>query len=182
SYAPLPKGEGLCVWVVHAKGSNSLFHPKEEKVTGCFPQAAGMLSPEIEGINVFVLLGGVLSVANAPIRTDEEPLRMFLHPGMIRCALQGEVQSDFDPELATHLHQVSKVLKSAKLGMDGIMSTCLGANRPRAPYVTRLGHRRIVPTLSIHLTDGVNRGKIDDVKTHRRDLGDASLGVFECTM
>ena len=47
-----------------------------------------------------------------------EPLRMIAHPGMIRRALKGDIQSDLETVLGCGVTQDAEVVDRAQFGVD----------------------------------------------------------------
>ena len=81
---PFPERERLGMWIVHPEDPDSLSDPEGAPVVGL----------EIERIDVLVLLGRVLRILDAAIRTMLEPVRVRAHVRVIGRALERDVEGD----------------------------------------------------------------------------------------
>ena len=96
---PFPEGEGLGVRIVDAEDAHALADPVLDHALQFLPQRLPVLALEIEGIDVLVFLRRILGVLDAAVRPVAEPLGMLLDVGVIRRALEGDVQRHFDAQL-----------------------------------------------------------------------------------
>src|SRR5262249_22048752 len=86
---PLPEGERLGVWVVYPKDSYALVDPELDYALELLPERAPLLSIEVEGVDVLVLLGWVLGVLDGAVGPGAEPLRVLAHVGVVGRDLEG---------------------------------------------------------------------------------------------
>ena len=89
---PFPEGERLSMGVVDTENLDSLVGPEQNDVLDFFPQGLVVFVVVVEGVNVFVLLGRVFRKLDAAVRFVKEPFRVTLHVGMVRAAVEGNVQ------------------------------------------------------------------------------------------
>lgn len=69
--------------VVDAKRLHTLVHPKVDHVAAGFPHALAIGAPEVERVDVFVLLGWIFRVANAAVDAHVEPIGVLFDPWVI---------------------------------------------------------------------------------------------------
>src|SRR6185437_4327254 len=100
----------------------------------------------------------------------EEPLGVLLQPGMVGRALDGEVERDLDSELLRVADELAELLLGPERGLDGIVATLLGADRPGAADVAGLRGLRVVPALAVRVADRVDRRQVENVDA---ELGEA---------
>ena len=93
---PLPEAERLRVGVVDAEDPDALTDPVEDDAEQGLPQCLPVRALEVDRVDILVPLGRVLGVLDAPVGPPAKPLRMLLHPGMIRGALEGQVQGHLE--------------------------------------------------------------------------------------
>src|SRR4051794_25387363 len=77
-----------------------------------------------------------------------EPLRVLVHPGMVRRALQGEVQRDLQTLPGGLLHEPVEVLDRAQVRVDGVVAALRRADRPRHTHIVRTGGQGVVAALA----------------------------------
>src|SRR5690606_23635996 len=121
---------------------------------------AGITAVEVDVDDVLVLLRRVLGVTDAAVRSPGEPARMLLQPGVVRRALDGEVQGDLQAMLAGGADQFAEILATAQLRVDGLVAALLAADRIGAAGIVRPGGERIVAALAMGVADGVDRREI----------------------
>src|SRR6185437_9381733 len=107
---------------------------------------------------------------------------MLRDPGVVRCALEGDVQGQFHLSCAKLLNQIFKVSQGAKLGQDGEMSALLCADGPGTAYVVALRVGRVVLTLAKAAANGVNGRQIKHVETHIRNVIKLLYYIAQCPM
>ena len=62
---------------------------------------------------------------------------VFARPGMIRCALQCQVQRHLHAQVARRGDEVVEVVDGAQIRVDGVVAALVAADRPRRPHVCR---------------------------------------------
>src|SRR5207245_2165639 len=140
-----PEDEGLGVRVVDPEDPDSLLCPEEGDLEQLGPQPTPGGGREIEGVDVLVLLGRVLRVLDAPVGAVPEPFRVLLDVGMVRGALEGQVESDLEAVLPGPLDQPPEAGQGAELGMDLEVATLFGPDGPGAAGVLRARLAAVVP-------------------------------------
>jgi len=101
---------------------------------------------------------------------------------MVRRALQGEVQRDFQPDLVRRRDEGAEVLLCTQLRVDRVVATFQRADRPRRTDVALSGDERVVAALAVDPADRVDRRQVDDVEAHLRDPGQPVRGGREGTV
>src|SRR5438105_1562852 len=135
---------------------------------------------EFEGIDVFVFFRGIFRILNRSIRPPSKPFRMLPNIRMIRRALIGEIQCDVDAPAFGSRYKVAKIIETSKLGVNRLMSTLLGADRPRASGLARHGFARVVFAFAMGAPDRMDRGKIKNVEAHFSHFrNDDPLAILE---
>src|SRR3989454_11151789 len=127
---PGPELHGLRVWIVHAERAHAVADPELEDPPHLVPERSGILALEVQRVDVLVLLRRVLRVLDGAVGPVKEPLRVLADPGVIRRALDGEVERDLEPEAPRGLDEAGKVVERAQGRMDGPEATRRAANRP----------------------------------------------------
>ena len=176
---PLPERECLRVGVVDAEDHHSLGDPVVEHALEFRPQPLPIVRLEVERIDVLVLLGWVLRVLHAAVGAPAEPGRVRLDVGMVRRALERNVQGDLEVVGGSCRHQLAEVLQRAELGQDVLVPALGGADGPGAADIARLGGERVVLSLALLATDRVDRRKVKHVESHACDRRQALLDVLE---
>lgn len=108
------------------------------------------------------------------VGADAEPLRVLTHPGVVRRALQRQVQRDLDAVVARLGDEVVEVLDAAEVGMDRVMTALVRADRPHGSGAGGRGvggsrGRGVVGALAMGEPDRVDRRQVDDVEPHVGD-------------
>ena len=155
--------------VVHPEDLDPGVDPLHQHTQALGVQAVRVVV-EVERVDVLVLLRRVLGVGDRAVRLGGEPLRMCLDPRVIRCALQCEVQRHLDAQLPGALHERLEVGHGAEFGMDGVVATVLGPDRPGRTDVPRRREQAVVGTLAVGHADRVDGRQVDDVEAHARDV------------
>jgi len=81
--APLPEGEGFGVRVVDAEDADAAVEPILEDAAQLVPEAAPVGRLEVEGVDVLILLGGILGVLDGAVGTVEEPVGVLGDPRVV---------------------------------------------------------------------------------------------------
>jgi hypothetical protein len=80
--------------VVHPENTDSALRPKGYDIRQLPPKSAPIGVVKIQGINVLILFGRVFGVLDGTVGPGKEPPWMFADVGMVRGAVDGEIQSD----------------------------------------------------------------------------------------
>ena len=144
---PLPEGERLGVRVVDAEDRDAVADPEQQDVATRVPERLPVVAPEVERVDVLVLLRRILRVLDRSVGADVEPVVMLLHPGMIGRALQRVVERDLEAESARRVHEPIEVGERAEGRVDRRVSALFIADRPRTADVVRSGVERVVLSL-----------------------------------
>ena len=102
--------------IVHAEDADALLRPVDHDAFKLFPELPPVLRLEVQGVDILVFLRGVFRVLDRAVRPPEEPLRVFFNVGMVRRALEGDIQGDFDIVFCGFSDQVPEILQRAQLG------------------------------------------------------------------
>ena len=112
--------------IVHAVAD-----PELEDVAARRPQRDPVLvprRPELDRVDVLVLLRRVLGVADRAVGPLAEPLGMVPDPRVVGAALEGVVEGDLHAERLGLLAERDEVVERAELGVDGVVAA-LGRRR-----------------------------------------------------
>ena len=176
---PLPEVERLGMRIVHPEGAHPLIHPEHEDAQELLPELAPVLGLEVKRVDILVFLRRVLRVLDRAVRPSGKPFRVLTQIGMIRGTLERDVECNLQPTLASGLNQVFEVSQGSELGMDRLMPTLPGPDRPRAAGVLRTGLEAVIPTLSMGSTDRVNRSQVQDIEAHPGDILQPGFDILE---
>ena len=66
-------------------------------------------------------LGGFSAYCTVPSGRQQEPLRVLLDLGVVRRALEGDIQGNLDVIFLGFGHQVLEILQGAELRVDGLV-------------------------------------------------------------
>src|SRR5207244_7221030 len=113
---PFPESEGFGVRVVDPEDLDALFDPEQHYIAQRVPQRAGVLRRKVGIDDVLIFLGRVFRIAHRAVRPTPEPLRMLLYSGVIRRALNREVERDFDLKQAARRDQLTGIPHRASTG------------------------------------------------------------------
>ncbi len=173
---PGPKRHGLGVRVVDAEHPHALLDPVPQDVAARLPQrgAVGVaLGPEVDRVDVLVLLRRVLGVADRAVGPVVEPLGVLAHPRVVGRAVQRVVERHLEADVAGLAHEPAEVVERAQLRGDGRVPTLGGPDGPRAARVVGAGVERVVRALAVGDADGVDGRQVDDVEAHLGHRGQA---------
>src|SRR6266496_1977949 len=98
---------------------------------------------------------------------------------MVRRALESNIQCNLQSKFLRACYQSAEIFESPQLWVNRFMPAFLRTDGPRASDV--LGSRLfgIVLTLSVSTTYRMNRGKIENIKSHARDVLQPFLTIPE---
>ncbi len=131
---PSPERHGLGVRVVDAEDAHPEADPVVQNRATGLPESPTVLlggRPEVDRVDVLILLGGVLRVLDRPVRSMVKPLGVLGHPGVVGRALQGVVERDLHPQGRCLVQEVLEVRLGPEVGMDRVVATQGRADRPR---------------------------------------------------
>src|SRR5215218_8795384 len=109
------------MWVVDAEDAHALLDPEADNALELLPQGLPVRCIKIKGIDVLIFFRRIFRVLHRAIRAPPEPLRVLPHIGMIRGALEGDVESYLYPILLRCGDQTPKIVQGPELWMDGRM-------------------------------------------------------------
>src|SRR5689334_11302645 len=95
-----------------------------------------------------------------------EPFWMLADVRMVGRRLEGDVQSQLNPQTLRRIAQRAEILHRAELRMDGGVAPLGGADAPGAPDVLGRGVGGVVSSLAEGRADGVNRRQVEHVESH----------------
>ncbi|CAM5729441.1 hypothetical protein SHIRM173S_05678 [Streptomyces hirsutus] len=124
-----PERDGFGVGVVDPEDAHAGVHPVAQDAAGLGVQALGV-GVEGDRVDVLVLLGRVLGVGDGVVGAVVEPLGVFVDPGVVGGALQGEVQGDLESAAGGLADEPGEVLQGAQAGVDGVVAALGGADGP----------------------------------------------------
>ena len=101
---------------------------------------------------------------------------------MIRRALQSEVKCYFDAQVAGGRDHVLEIGDRSEIGMNRVMATLSGTDRPWTADIVWLGGHRIVLAFAVRQTDGMHGRYVQHVESHRRDHRELSLDIAQCAV
>jgi len=168
---PFPERERLGVRVVHPKDPDTAFHPEQGHALELGPEGRPVLALEVDGIDVLVFLGRVLRIPDRAVGPVAKPGGMGLDVGMIRRALERQVERNLHPEIGGAGHQAGEVVETAECRMDRVVTSLGPADGPGASEVFLAGHEGVVGSLPEAGADRVNGRQVDDIESHPRDVG-----------
>src|SRR5215469_2800542 len=109
----------------------------------------------------------------------KEPLGMLFHIGMIRRAVDREIEGDFHASRTNLTDQPVEVVKRPKLRFDRFVATKLAADRVRHTGISLLTRDRVIFALPFGKPDRMNRRKIDHVEPHRFRIVNPAEAITE---
>src|SRR5713226_517822 len=101
---------------------------------------------------------------------------------MIRRALEGYIKGDFEPMIGRFGQKPSKVLQSSQFGVNGFMAAFRRSDGPRTSDITRPGRQGIVFAFTECSSNRMNRRKVEDVETHRGNVGQPLFAIPKGSM
>src|SRR6266851_261837 len=179
---PFPETQWFGVGVVHAQDAHALLDPEADNALEFLPECLPMRRVKVKGVDVLIFLGRIFGVLHGAIRAPPEPLRVLLHIGMIGGALEGDIESYLYPILLGCGDQAPEIVQGPELWMDGRMPAGGRPNGPGTAWIIGGGHGGIVLALAVHLANRMNGRKIENVKTHTRQVGQTCLASLEGTV
>ena len=126
------------MWVVDPKDRYAVADPMPHDTENFAGQPVRIVV-EVQRIDVLVFLRRVFGVGNGSVRKFGEPLPVADCPGVIRCALQCQVEGDLQSTGARGRNERVEILDRAEIGMHGIVSACAASDRPGRADVAGLG-------------------------------------------
>lgn len=114
---------------------------------------------EGDGVDVLVFLGRVLGVGDGAVGAVVEPLGVFVDPGVVGGALEGEVEGDLQAQFPGFGDEVVEVVEGAQGGVDAVVAAFGGADGPGDADVVTGGGEGVVAAFAVGGADGVDRGR-----------------------
>ena len=140
--------------------------PKKDNVLHLDPKRAPVFAAEIKRIDVLVLLWWILGVFDRAVGPLVEPVGMLLNVRMIGGAVEREVECDFHSAFAHFRYEPVEIGQRTERRFNRHVSAGFAANCPRHARIPRLAGDGIVAAFAIGLPNGMNRGKVNDIKSH----------------
>src|ERR1039458_435052 len=94
----------------------------------------------------------------------EEPFGMLFDPGVVRRALEGNVEPQFHAVVMDGGDQVVEVGEGAERGMDGLVTAFSRANCPRAAFVFPAGGDGVIDAFTEGGANGMDGRQVDDAE------------------
>ncbi len=107
---------------------------------------------------------------------------MLLDIGMVRSALESDIQSDFQPMLFRCGDELPEIRHAPELGMDRLVSALFTPDGPRASRIIGVWREDVVLSLAKLPSDWMDRRQVKDIKSHGRNVGEPFDAVFESTV
>ena len=104
---------------------------------------------------------------------------MLCDPGVVRRALEGDVEGQLHAVGVGGGEEVVEVGECAETGMDGFVAALSRADGPGAAYVVRAGSGAVVGALAEGAANRVDGRQVEDVKAHGGDLRQQELDIGE---
>ena len=155
--------------VVHAEDAHAPPDPGQHHPAQRLPEAPPVGAVEVDVVDVLVALGRVLGVLQGAVRAAVEPLRVLGQPGVVRRALDREVQGDLHVVPARRLDQALEVRQRPQLRVDRLVPALAAADGPGAAGLAAAGGGRVVATLAVGAADRVDRRQVDHVEAQLRE-------------
>ncbi len=105
---------------------------------------------EIDVDDVFVFLRRIFGVTHGAVRPPVEPFWVFLDPGMVGRALNGEIKRKFEAVLRARrraARRKSSIVPSSRV--DGVVAAFVAADRVRAADIVRLAAQAVVLAFAV---------------------------------
>jgi hypothetical protein len=176
---PFPERKRFGVRIVDPEDAHALFHPEQHDVAQGAPKRFVVDSVEVGIDDVFVFLGRIFRVFDRAVGPPGEPFRMLCEPGVIRRALNCEIERDFHAVVGAGLQQPLEIGERSELGMHGIVPALGSADGVWAAGVAGFGHQGIVAALAVDAPDRTDRRQIKNVETERDDLRESGDAIVE---
>src|SRR6202166_4854133 len=106
-----------------------------------------------------------------------EPQRMSLYVGVVRRALEGEVECDLDAELTRFRQETAKLLERAHLPQDVLVPALCRTDRPRTADILGCCGQGVVDALAVDAPDRVDGRKVQHVEAHVGQVRQPGLDV-----
>jgi len=165
--------------VVDPEDPDTLIHPEQHHASQLGPERLPVLTLEIERQDVLVLLRGVLGILHRPIRALAKPLGPLRHVGVVRRALERQVEGHLDALRLGLAEETTEVLEAPELRVNRLVAPSVRADGPRAAMISRGSDRIVVLALPVCEPDRVDGRQVDHVEAHLGDVPEAPLAVLE---
>jgi hypothetical protein len=167
-----------------AEDAHATVDPELKDGEQLVPQAAPIGRFEVERVDVLILFGGIFGVLDAAVGAVLEPVRMLGDPGVVRRALEGDVEGQLHAVGLNGGKQMVEVSEVAELGMNGLVAAFGGAdlrisNCPRAALVVGAGGGAVIGSLAEGASDGMYGRQVENIEAHGGDLRQLELYVGE---
>lgn len=177
----LPEPHRLGVRVVDAEDGHTCVDPQVHDAFDLTLDALEVIV-EVDRIDVAVLLRRVLGVGDRAVRLGAEPVRMLLHPRVVRRALQGEVERHFEVQFVGAAAERLEVIHRAEQRIDGVVAAKFAADAERRARVVRARVEGTVGALAVRHADREDRGQVHDVEALRLGALQSADGRVEVAL
>src|ERR1700730_738814 len=93
---------------------------------------------KIERKNILIEFRWILRILYGAVRARPKPLSMLLDVGVVRRALERDIQGDFKAVSIGRGDELLEIFQSPQLRMDGHMAAFRGTDRPGTANLIRL--------------------------------------------
>src|SRR5690606_7251628 len=114
--------------------------------------------------DVLIFLRRVLGEFDAAVRAPVEPFRMRLYPGVVRRALDREVEGNLEAMVASGCNQPAEVLKAPEFGMNGVVAARFRADGIGTAGVIWAGCQAIVAALAVGCAERMDGWEMEHVE------------------
>src|SRR5437773_355368 len=96
---------------------------------------------------------------------------MFPHVRVIRRALIGDIQRDFDSVIPRDSGEAAEIVERSKLWVNRFVAAFGASDRPGTSRILRGTFGGIVPPFTMRGADWMNRREVEHIETHRGNFG-----------
>src|SRR5690606_26793635 len=114
--------------------------------------------------DVLVFFRRILREPDRAVGTPLEPFRMLLDPGMVRRALDREVERDLEALRFRRFDQALERGEAAKLGMERVMTALLRPDGVGAAGVVGARDQTIVAAFAVGRADGMDGREVKNIE------------------
>src|SRR5580704_8827327 len=137
---------------------------------------------KIERENILIQLRRILGILYRAVRARPKPLSMLLDVGMIRCALECNIEGDLQSISFGAGDEFLEIFQRSQLRMNGSMAALFRTYRPGAAHIIWQRRNGIVFSLPESFPDRMDGRKIDNIETHGSNVGKPGLAITERSM
>ena len=166
------------MWVIDAKDADATFGPEFDDAGEFGPKSGPVWVMKVEWVDILIFFGGIFGVFDRSVWALVKPLGMVMDVGVIRGAINGKVQGQLHSSGVNFFDEPIEIFKSAEFGSDVFVASTVGAVLVAIPDGIRdawfacLGSDGVIFSFAGGEANGVDGGKVDDIKAH-------GLGVID---